>query len=109
MIRFLTIVTIPVALWLCACTAEPAPNETAMTACEAALDKAAEILPTDLVSDVTDMEAGQSGTAVSCAVRSDKAHLMIDARITCAGPEVDFAKCTAIEAVQTMDGVSLYP
>ena len=94
---------------IAACTAETSAKRTAITACEAAVLKAATVLPDGLVNEVTGIEAGKSGTAVSCAVQSADAHLMIDATITCSGSADELAACTAIDAVQTMEGVFLYP
>ena len=84
---------------LAACTAESSVKRTALTACEAAVLKAATILPDGLMTEVSGIEAGKSGTAVSCAVKSADAHLMIDATITCSGTADDLAACTAIDAV----------
>lgn len=97
------------SLTLGACSAELSTKRAALSACEAAVEKAAAVLPDGLVSNVTGIEAGQSGTAVSCAVKAEKAHLMVDATVTCSGNAEALLQCTAIDAVQTMDGQLLYP
>jgi len=96
-------------LILGACGAKISAKRAALTACEAAVEKAADVLPDGLVANVMGIEAGQSGTAVSCAVKAERAHLMVDATVTCSGDASDLLQCTAIDAVQTMDGQLLYP
>ena len=96
-------------LVLGACGAEVSAKRAALTACEAAVEKAADVLPDGLVANVMGIEAGQSGTAVSCAVKAERAHLMVDATVTCSGDASTLLQCTAIDAVQTMDGQLLYP
>ena len=97
------------SLLLGACGAEVSAKRAAVSACEAAVVKAADVLPDGLVANVLGIEAGQSGTAVSCAVKAEAAHLMVDATVTCSGDSDTLLQCTAIDAVQTMDGQLLYP
>lgn len=109
MTRFTFAALISAPLIMGACGAKLSSERQALSACEAAVERAASVLPAGLVSNVTSIEAGQSGTAVSCAVQSDEAHLMVDATVTCSGESDDLLQCTAIDAVQTMDGQLLYP
>ena len=60
-------------LILGACGAKISAKRAALTACEAAVEKAADVLPDGLVANVMGIEAGQSGTAVSCAVKAERA------------------------------------
>ena len=92
-----------------ACGAELSTKRAALSACEAAVEKAVTVLPEGLVQNISDIEAGQSGTAVSCAVKADSAHIMVDATVKCSGDADTLRACTAIDAVQTMDGQLLYP
>lgn len=109
MTRFTLAALAAAPLLITACGAKLSGERQAMSSCEAAVERAASVLPEGLVSNVTSIEAGQSGTAVSCAVQSDEAHLMVDATVTCSGDGDDLLDCTAIDAVQTMDGQLLYP
>lgn len=96
------------AMGLSAC-APAAPASTADMACETAIEIASGLLPDEALAHPDSIEAGQSGQAVSCAVTTREARLMIDATVTCDGTDETFDTCTVIDAILDMNGRTLYP
>lgn len=95
-------------LGLAGCGGSPGPS-AADTACEAAVGLALTRLPDGFVGDISNIEPGLSGKAVSCAVTGTKARIMVDATLTCQETAEDMASCTEIDAIHAMDGSRIWP
>ena len=95
-------------LALSACAPASGPSASA-DACKTAVRLALAYLPDGLVGEVTEIEAGMSGKAVSCAVTGTHARVMVDATLACPEGTGDLSACTQIDGIHAMDGSRIWP
>lgn len=92
---------------LTACGGTTADRSTD-AACAMVVTKALELLPDGVRVDVQEIEAGRSGSAVSCSVSGSKTNILVDATVTCRGSANELATCTTIDAIHGMAGEVFY-
>ena len=98
-----------VASVLASACAPIATESPADMACAAAVPKALELLPSSVTVQVETIDAGRSGSAVSCKVSGPADSVMIDATASCAGTVEELQYCTTINQISMMDGTIIYP